>query len=156
MKRITAMIGAITVWGCGTVPSPVSPTPVVERQAEVDYDINVPSPQLAASLRFQYPNGVHVSPLDAQRQWDYTAAYGGSPNVYYGETAPACEYLGVGIVVAPHAVAGLATFHAGDWPGLGWEPGVTYVWVGRFVYAAIALPGTYTINPNVTGATCGR
>ena len=139
---------ALAGWfsACGTVAQPVSPSPTPEHVSEVDYDINIPSVSTAMALKFSYPNGVHLSPLDAQRQWDYTAAYGGSPNVYYGETAPACEYQGVGIVVAPHSVAGLATFHAADWPGLGWLPNVLYVWVGRFVYVPLPIVGTYAID----------
>ncbi len=128
-----------------SVPANVVPS-------DLSYDINIPSASVAFDLKALYPTGIHTTPLDAQAHWNYTATYQGSPNVYYGPTAPHCEYPGVGIVVAPVRVAGMFTFTAADWPGIGLDPGVTYTWLGRFVYTAAAAPGSYTIDP--TGATC--
>lgn len=155
MRISSLIIVAALASACGahspTAPAPVAPAPVVLH--EMSYDINIPNAKIVFDLRFAYPQGIHTSPLDAQARWDYTFAYGGSPNVYYGETGPHCEYVRAGIVVAPRSVAGLLTFTAGDWPGIGLEAGVTYTWVGRFVFTATPAPGSYVSDP--TGALCG-
>lgn len=151
MKVFIAFV-ALLACACGA-HSPTAPTmaaPIVLH--DMSYDINIPNPIIASDLRYAYPEGIHTSPMDAQRRWDYTNIYGGSPNVYYGPTSPHCEYPGVGIVVAPRSVAGLNTFTANDWPGIGLEGGLTYAWLGRFVYTAVAQPGSYVIDP--TGALC--
>lgn len=113
----------------------------------MSFDINIPDPGLAVRLRGQYPDGVQMSPMSAQRTWDYTKEYGGSPNVYFGETSPKCEYIRAGIVVAPRAVAAVDTFTSLDWPGIGLVPGDTYRWLGRFAYAEIPPVGSYKIDP---------
>lgn len=125
------------------------PAPAIR---EIGFDINIPDLFVLASLKRTYPDGVRMSPVAAQRQFDYTAAYKGSPNVYYGEIAPHCEYIYVGIVVAPLHVATLDTFTASDWPGV-LEAGFTYAWVGRFTYTAIAAVGTYRYDPTATCST---
>lgn len=140
----------VVVSACGG--SPTTPTAIVSAPAlrEIGYAINIPSPTIAAALQRAYPTGVRVPPVQAQIQWDYTSAYGGSPNVYFGEIGPRCEYPGVGIVVAPLTAATVDRFTAADWPML--EAGVTYTWIGRFVYTAAAAPGTFSYDP--TGASC--
>lgn len=150
MKGLTVvavLIAALVSLACSSpasMPSSVKAAPVFR---DMDYDINIPFPGIAHVLQSDYPNGIRIAPMEAQRAYDYTAAYLGTPNVYFGETAPQCQYPGVGIVVAPRAVASVAQFGARDWPGLTLDAGVTYVWVGRFVYTAIADPTTYTIDP---------
>lgn len=150
-SSIVASVCLLLSTACSSSPTAPAttlpkPAPVVR---EVSYDINIPSLTLAATLTRTYPNGVRMAPLSAQRQWDFTAAYGGSPNVYYGETAPApCQYLWTGIVVAPLRVSAMDTFTAQDWPGL-WEPGFTYAWVGRFTYSAVGVAA-----PAGSGAPC--
>lgn len=145
---IVALVAALTVACTGskdlTGPSTVSlPT----QTRFLTYDINIPDPKLAVQLRGQYPDGVQMSPMSAQRVWDYTQAYGGSPNVYFGDTSPRCEYIRAGIVVAPRAVAAVDTFTSLDWPGIGLEPGTTYRWLGRFAYAEIPPAGSYHLDP---------
>lgn len=134
--------------GCskGTI---LSPSGAVDAPHLLDYDINIPDAEFVRTLNANYPTGFPHAPLTAQRAFDYTAAYGGSPNVYYGETGPHCEYPGVGIVVAPHAAAGLDIFDARDWPLM---PVGRYQWVGRFVYARIPAPGESVQDPS--GSAC--
>lgn len=153
MASIVAVL-ALAASACGVSKSNIlAPSaPITVALREVSYDINIPFRDVANSLKATYPNGIRMAPFEAQRQFDFTAAYKGSPNVYYGEVAPHCEYPGVGIVVAPLHVASLAEFISSDWPGL-FEPGFTYIWVGRFVYTAAAAPGTYVIDPNATCST---
>ncbi len=153
MKSYTLLIVMVLSSAC-TMHNPSAPTSpaAAPLMSEMDYDINVPTPQALSELRFAHPDGVHTSPLNAQHLWDYTAAYGGSPNVYFGDVSPHCQYIRAGIVVAPISVAGRDTFTAGDWPRIGLEPGLTYVWVGRFVYTSVALPGSYVSDPS--GAMC--
>lgn len=128
--------------------SPTGPTTLTAKPAlrELDYDINIPDITTTLALQRAYPNGTQTPPVIAQGRWNYTAAYGGSPNVYYGEIAPKCEYFRVGIVVAPYRVASMETFTSSDWPGV-LEAGVTYTWVGRFVFAKVAPPNSYTYDP---------
>lgn len=145
MKNVYTLIGVacLTLAGCNHV-SPVAPTVVPVPPSQVTYAINIPEVLLAHSLAAQWPNGIRLSPLDAQRQYDYTATYKGSPNVYYGETAPmVCTYENAGIVVAPRTIAGMSQFTALDWPGIGLDPGITYEWLGRFAYAEPAPIGSY-------------
>ncbi len=136
---------ALLVQACSS--SPLGPTVLTQKPAvrELDYDINIPNLSVVAALREQYPNGVWTNPVAAQQRWNYTAAYHGSPNVYYGETAPCREYQRVGIVVAPLHVAAMDTFTAADWPSV-LEAGFSYAWVGRFTYTAVAAPGSYVID----------
>ncbi len=140
--------------GACTTHNTLAPEPVPAPYAvpsDLTYAINIPDPSVVFDLLKIYPDGVHTSPIEAQRRWDYTATYHGSPNVYFGATAPQCQYPGVGIVVAPYSVAALLTFTAADWPGIGLERGLTYAWVGRFVYTRAAAPGEY-----MTGALCAQ
>ena len=141
MKFMWIMV-VLVMGGCGYTKSGTAPSLVVVPHA-ITYAINIPDPIKARTLEDTYPNGILESPLQAQHDFDYTATYLGSPNVYYGELAPPnCTYQGVGIVVAPHGVAGMETFTQLDWPGIGLEPGF-YRWLGRFVYTAPADPSTY-------------
>lgn len=116
-------------------PSTIKPA---RPNVPVGFDINIPESKITAVWWVQYPNGIKISPVEAQRKWDFTAAYGGTPNVYYGPSAPKCEYQMVGITVAPYSVASMLTFTSADWPIF--EPGNTYEWVGRFVTALPARP----------------
>ena len=149
--RTTLVFIALATLGCGKT-SPTAPTEAPKPAVRtVDYAINVPTVELARTYIATFPDGVRVAPYTAQRQWDYTGAYGGSPNVYYGETAPHCEYLWVGIVVAPLHVATMDQFTSADWPGV-MEPGLTYAWVGHFVHTPAAVPGASFYDPN--GLSC--
>lgn len=145
MKFAAALVIVLSAAACSTPTAPTTVEPAA--QLEITYAINISD--LAESLRLkqQYPNGVRMSPVEAQARWDYTAAYGGSPNVYYGATAPCHEYIRVGIVVAPYGAASSEPFTAAQWPGIGLDPTVPYYWIGRFEYAALPQPGSYTINP---------
>lgn len=159
MTRITlpllALLVSLSLVACASPTQPTAPprAPTLAlKTTDLTYAINVPDPALAIRLAGLYPDGVRKSPREAQGLWDYTAAYGGSPNVYYGPTAPQCEYQGVGIVVAPEDVAGMEIFGAADWPGGPVQPGVVYAWLGRFAFAAVPASGSYQIDPS--GASC--
>ena len=115
-----------------------SPVPVVH---DLGYAINVPEPILAQQLLTAHPDGVRIAPIAAQLAWNYTAAYGGSPNVYLGPIGQATNYLGASIVIAPAQVAGEAVFDGAEWPPA-FTAGEKYAWVGRFVYTAPAPSGT--------------
>lgn len=139
---IAAIVVVFAAAGCsGSLAT--APTPLVTPKVNVPvgFDINIPTSKVASVYQMQYPQGVKMSPVEAQNRWDYTAAYGGTPNVYYGSTSPKCEYNLVGIVVAPYSVASKPTFTASEWSIF--EPGNVYEWVGRFVVADVARPGTY-------------
>ena len=120
---------------CGA--SPTQPTPIPTTRTLISYTINVPDAQLVLRLNGQYPDGVYVAPITAQAQYDYSAAYGGTPNVYAGERSPALNtYLHTGIVVAPESAASKDVFTGADWPNLfGDRPTDEFAWVGRFAYA---------------------
>lgn len=140
MKRL--LLVCLFCVGCGAVP--VAPTPATVPPTPFAYAINVPDTQLAQTLRAYYPQGVHVSPIEAQAHFDYTATYGGTPNVYYGPVAPPCQsYVNTSIIIAPQGAAGKRTFTSVDWPGAHLDSGVTYEWVGGFEVAYPALPGSY-------------
>lgn len=148
MKRSFALVAALLLFAGCSHESPIAATGVQALGVrDMAYDINIPFPGTAHALQGTYPTGIRIAPLDAQRAYDYTAAYLGSPNVYFGETSPRCEYPGVGVVVAPRSVAAMPQFTARDWPGLVLDASVTYVWVGRFVYTAPADPSTYHADP---------
>lgn len=154
-SAIVALVCALAS-SVGCTSSPTSPTTTITAKpatSEIGYAINVPDSAVVASLIRTYPNGVKMSPYEAQARWNYTAAYGGSPNVYYGESAPHCEYVGVGIVVAPMHVATMNEFTSADWPGV-LEIGLTYAWVGRFTYTAVPARGSYVYDP--TGTVCSH
>lgn len=146
MRYLLVLCLACTL-ACGSV-APAAPSAPLPAPRTMDYAINIPDVAVTHDLQRQYPNGVQVNPLAAQDRWDYTHAYGGTPNVYYGETAPPCQnFLNTGVVIAPHSVAGLDAFTAKDWPGVGLETGLTYVWVGRFTYSLVAPVGSYGVCP---------
>lgn len=136
-RPLFALALAVVVSACGaSTADPVAPTRTVAVKHTIAYDINVPDAALAQQLQTQLPSPVLVSPIQAQTTWNFTAAYGAA-NVYYGPTAPPVGmYDGVGIVVAPVAVAGKATFFGFDWPGVtsGYPSTDEWQWTGRFVY----------------------
>ena len=155
MRLTMIVLLALVVGACSrSIVSP-TPAPVTIAPTLITYTINVPDAHQAVQLQAQYPDGVQIPPIDAQHQWDYTAIYHGSPNVYFGETAPwqgydcsgkpvpISEYMNTGIVVAPRAVAAVETFTARDWPNIGLSPDVTYGWLGRFAYA---MSATFTAS----------
>lgn len=142
------MVLVVGFVGCSRPPLGPSETPKPAIRT-IGYDINIPDVRVVNDLKGHYPEGFEGTPLEAQTRWNYTAAYRGTPNVYYGEVSPRCEYRLVGIVVAPFRVAGMQQFTSKDWPGP-LEPGITYSWLGRFVYTAIADPSTYVIDPTAT------
>lgn len=146
IRRLASLLVLVAVSACGSSPVAPAPTPAAS-VTFITYTINIPSSTVAFTLRQTYPDGIRLSPLDAQRQYDYTAMYGGSPNVYFGETAPACEYVNTGIVVAPRIVAGMSTFTALDWPGIGLDAGKTYGWLGRFAFTELPAAGTFVYDP---------
>lgn len=147
---ILLIVAAAWMTGCQSVTAPTAAASVPAIR-QVGYDINIPNIQTVLDLQRRYPGGTSMPPLTAQNTFDYTHEYGGSPNVYFGEVAPKCEYILVGIVVAPLGVAGMQTFTSRDWPVM--EPGYTYEWHGRFVMALPAPLGTYVIDPKATCST---
>lgn len=135
---LTMFMLILTV-ACATPTTP-SATPAQVPPIPLTYAINVPTLAIATAALVQYPNGIHLAPVAAQAQYDYSAVYG-APNVYYGPAAPTTAiYRGVGIVVAPLAIASVPTFAASDWPDAsgqpfgGSAPTQQYVWLGRFVF----------------------
>ena len=127
---------------CG---SPTTPTPTLQSSTvsptEISYTINIPTVARTQQLKNQYPNGILLAPVTAQRQYDYQSAYGGSPNVYAGEAVVVDQsYFGTGIVVAPYAAASKDVFQGMDWPLLfGTRPLEAFAWRGYFVYARFQL-----------------
>jgi hypothetical protein len=130
--------------GCS---SPTHPTTTARSSVEplrtpitITYAINIPYADAAHALEAQHPDGVNLSPVQAQETFNFTDAYHGTPNVYYGPLAPPVgRYVFVGIVVAPRAVAERQQFLQREWPdGCGRQyPGDTVcAWLGRFAYAA--------------------
>lgn len=143
---LLALVACLGVWGCTS--GPASPTPETPPKAirTVGYDINIPYVAVVMVYRMAYPDGFRGTPLEAQTRFDYTSAYHGSPNVYYGEIAPGvCQYQMTGILVAPQTVAGMVQFTSKDWPVL--EPGYTYTWRGNFVVALVGNPSPEAPNP---------
>lgn len=148
MFKFISILTLCMLVACVSHP-PLGPLPS-EEPTPITYTINIPDIYTFHSLSVSYPDGIKLAPLDAQRQYDFTNVYG-SPNVYYGESAPNCEYINTGIVVAPHAVAGMVSFTGHDWPNIGLDPLVTYIWLGRFAYtlpASAFQVGTFVYNPN--------
>lgn len=136
-KLVALIIFVLAAMAPACTSSPVAPTldqPIA--RTPLGYTINVPDAYRVQQLRAEFPHGVALSPIDAQARYDYTAAYHGSPNVYYGATAPAYQgqYQMTGIVSAPYAIASQASFYGRDWPGSGLEPNTLYTWVGDFQF----------------------
>lgn len=121
---------------------PVAPTPATPTIERITYTINVPLPELYRTLADSAPHGILLNPIEAQARYDFSAAYGGSPNVYYGELAPPVgQYQNAAILVAPRSAASKDTFTSADWPGLvALRPGVTYGWIGFFEYTQPGRP----------------
>lgn len=140
MKQVLLGLLVSLTLACNALP--VAPTPEQRALIPVAYDINVPAVSYVQRYTESWPNGVFLSPVEAQHDYDFTASYKGTPNVYAGTQSPACNsYNGVGIVIAPLSVASVRTFTAAQWPTLtGLDPTATYQWVGRFVYAQPATP----------------
>ena len=134
------IVCALALTGCSAMKGgPTSPTitPPITPPVEVfSYDINLPCSLCVQVENTTYPSGFPASPAEAQSTFNYSGAYGGAPNVYYGPIAPPDGmYAGVGIVVAPTAVSDEETFTHAEWPVC---PS-TCRWVGRFVYAQIGV-----------------
>ena len=130
---ILALLGAMAAACNGAPTSPSLAQPVT---ATLGYTINVPNVATAAALRNEFPQGIALAPIAAQARFDYTSAYHGSPNVYYGATAPDPSiYHLTGIVVAPYAVANQAEFFGREWASAGLDALTLYRWVGTFEYA---------------------
>lgn len=140
MKRLLALVVVLVLTGCS---GPLAPTAVTPALRSMAYAINIPDTGAVQSLNARYPEGVSLAPLEAQRQWDYTLAYGGTPNVYWGPVAPPCQnYFNTSVVIAPAGVAGVRTFTALDWPGAHLDAGVTYEWRGYFTVSYPSAPGS--------------
>ncbi len=152
ISRIATLAAVVALaTACSSAPTgPTAEAPKAPTVKTLGYDINIPVLADAMRLRDQYPAGIAIAPIAAQERWDYTRTYQGSPNVYFGPTGPLCEYVYAGIVVAPYQAASKDTFTSADWPTM--EAGVTWQWVGRFVYTMAAAPGTY--KPDPTGSYC--
>lgn len=149
-NRIATLLAALILVSAGCSKPMMGPTEVPKAAVRtIGYDINIPDVRVVNTLKGYYPGGFEGPPLEAQARWNYTEAYKGTPNVYYGDIAPKCEYHFTGIVVAPFRVAGMQQFTSKDWPGP-LEPGIVYSWLGRFTYTAIADPSTYVIDPKAT------
>jgi hypothetical protein len=145
IRTLSVVLSVVLCSACGSSPL-TAPTTIIQPPAvrELAYAINIPLLLDLQRLKLQYPDGIHIAPLAAQGRWDYSVWYGGTPNVYAGPIAPRCQnFFNTGIVVAPRAVAGMDTFTALDWPGIGLDAGVTYAWTGRFTFAAVASPSAY-------------
>lgn len=124
---------------CSQGVNPLAPTvSPAETPKVITYAINIPDADLARKLQAQFPDGIAVPPIVAQVEYDFTSTYHGS-NVYYGPNAPQPgAYVGVGIVVAPTAVADRLNFTAADWPAMavGLPSDTPFSWLGRFVFTA--------------------
>ena len=147
MKRSFVAVLVFSTFACSQASlAPTPEAPHVVRQ--MAYSINVPSFAIQSALSAQNGGTVRIPPLDAQQRWDYAAAYGGTPNVYLGEQATPCQnFLGTSVVIAPRGVAGLPTFTSLDWPGAHLDAGVTYEWIGQFVFTRVAALGEFTLRP---------
>jgi hypothetical protein len=121
---------------CSSHGGVAAPTPVQIVRSELAYEIHIPDANLAYTLLVAHPNGVEMSPVEAQRQYDFTSAYRNTPNVYAGFPRPAYSaYQFDSIVIAPYAIASVVSFPASAWPDqYGRFPlNTEYTWVGHFV-----------------------
>jgi hypothetical protein len=143
MKTCIAGFGLIVASlniACAGGSTSASPIPTASPRAitQMSFAINVPEVALVNEMNNQNPNGVKMSPVEAQSRWDYTSYYNGSPNVYLGEVGPAVQasYGGVGIVVAPYAIASRGTFNCSELSSTMYpDPKEVCEWVGHFAFA---------------------
>lgn len=157
MKQTSFAIGllaALVTANCGgnnaLAPSAVE-APAPKAPTQISYDINLPDQQMVANMTSAYPNGVtDMTPVQAQAKFDYTQYYG-TPNVYAGPVMPNVDlnvYQGIGILIAPLAVASKMTFLGSEWGAME-NKSATYSWIGHFT---LARRGT-TIAPPITQPT---
>lgn len=136
MKRLIPL--ALLATAACSAPSLTAPSSPALEYRTITYSINVPDPYAAQSLIQVHPEGVYMAPVEAQRQYDFTEGYHGTPNVYAGSRQPDAlrTYSLAGVVIAPLDVASRATFPASMWPDeYGQFPKDVYLrWLGRFVY----------------------
>lgn len=138
MKKAILVLLAVVANACGSSPMAVTPIAKPATVATIQYAINVPSTLMVQQLQQAHPNGVQLSPIEAQLEFDYRCQYRGAPNVYWGPTAPPqAVYQQTGITVAPVSAAGKLTFGPEDWPAYASaNPGITaFTWLGQFTYA---------------------
>lgn len=141
MKHMIVIVALLTAACSSNLTGPTTILPV-KAATPIGFDINIPDIAVVQQMKLTYPHGITISPIEAQRKWDYTAAYGGTPNVYAGMASPHCTpYIMTGIVIAPLAAASSLNPTPSQWSAL--EAGQTYEWVGNFVFTRIAQPGTY-------------
>lgn len=134
---ILALVALLSI-ACSQSSTQPTAVPTAPQPVAITYAINIPIPVIAQQLTTQYPNGVSMAPLDAQRAYDYTCQYQGAPNVYWGPVAPPSGiYTNVGILVAPADAASKLTFTGADWPAINTGHPATqpYTWTGLFAYA---------------------
>lgn len=142
MKQMIVIAALLTAACSSNLTGPTTIQAPKVTNIPIGFDINIPDIAVVQRMKLTYPQGITISPIEAQRKWDYTAAYGGTPNVYAGTVSPHCTpYVMTGIVIAPLAAASALNPTPGQWSVL--EAGQTYEWVGNFVYTRIAQPGTY-------------
>lgn len=139
MRTLTLVVLSLSFVSCGAQNQSIaSPTPPAVKQAVqvIQYAINVPEAIWTQELQTFHPDGVQLSPIEAQLQWDFSCEYAGAPNVYFGPTAPPNQdaYSFTGIVVAPATVAGELNFTGAEWPQIASSPDERFTWLGRFVY----------------------
>ncbi|HYM22016.1 MAG TPA: hypothetical protein VEU08_02370 [Vicinamibacterales bacterium] len=131
-----ALLVGLLLGACAAcAPASLSPSPTPAADVVViQYAINVPAGVIETALNGEFPRGVSVAPVDAQRRWDFTSTYG-APNVYWGVQAPPIgTYNDVAIVVAPLAAASKLTFTKSDWPNV---CAATCTWLGHFETASV-------------------
>lgn len=134
MRVVLVVTVLLATVACGqaspAAPSAPSPAP----QAVFQYDINIPDLSLVLQLQNQYPQGVVLSPVEAQVRYDYTNTYG-TANVYGGEINLSTG--SAGFATAPAGVASKRQFEAREWPlgTVGLSPDTICSWLGHFVFA---------------------
>jgi hypothetical protein len=119
VKQLMCVAALLLTIGCS---SPTHPTTTARSSVEplrtpitITYAINIPYADAAHALEAQHPDGVNLSPVQAQETFNFTDAYHGTPNVYYGPLAPPVgRYVFVGIVVSSFCSANGRTAAAGS------------------------------------------
>jgi hypothetical protein len=146
MTKLSTLIAALSLVACHQL-TPAAPTApqAAQKVVVIPYDINVPDPITAEGLTAEFPSGVYISPVQAQKTYDFSWAYGGSPNVYAGTTNYNQPIKGVsfaGLVYAPYVAASHEEFNDCDWPTEygQCDPTLTKEWLGRFTYAIYYQP----------------